>query len=349
MYRALWLVLAAWLTAAAPPPPPATLLSYNTVTDLLAGDLWEVTRQPLVVAALKGYGAGRPVVGLGTTDLPGRNGEVLARGTTDRPELLFCDAQPPRPVLRLGAQAMPYVSLGVGDPATAVTLPLPAGELVHAQVAALAAARGIKLAGVRVRGTFREVRYSVAYNLLKTGTPLAQHGADTAPYQHLLAAPEPAEWEFVGFYGAEETTQRLFSIGGKPVHLHATRLDRSAGGHLGAAQVVSGELVLYPLTALVTHQCDLTVSNPRLTGATVRCTLANLGGNGVTHSPLRVSDARGKLLDQDAGPLAPGASRSLELALPRAPHGPLVVQADPDDQLAESDERNNTATAPAAR
>lgn len=329
-------------TAPAAAPTANLLVCYSTVANLLAGDLWQVTRRAWAEAPLAGLPGGWVLAGVGTTDLVGRNGEIAVDGTVAKRGLYFCDPTDPRPVLRLGGQAMPLLALAACDPATAITAPAVADQPLHAQIEALARAKGLKVAAVRVRGRFRDVRYSLAYNLRKEGTPLGQHGLDTSPYQRLLAAPEAADWWFSGFFAADEPDQALLSIGGKPVHLHGARTDQSLGGHLGAATVVGAELSLYPLSTIQRHLCDLTVSGARLAGRTLTVRVANVGDNGVTHCPLRITDRQGQLLDTDLGSLAPGGVLEARLALPRAPSPPLTVQVDVDKALRERDESNNT-------
>ena len=63
------------------PTVEATLLVYNTVDRLLAGDLLHTVTVDDVLVDLAAYPSHWAVVGVGTTDWAGRNGEMLPSGT----------------------------------------------------------------------------------------------------------------------------------------------------------------------------------------------------------------------------------------------------------------------------
>jgi predicted DNA-binding protein with PD1-like motif len=320
--------------------PSATV--YNSVADLLAGDLWEVTTVPSVLAGLPPVPSDWPLMGVGTTDQTARNGEVFVLGTVASPEILWVDSDYPQPVRAVTKEQLPFLAIAWGDPAKAIVASASPGQPLHAQVQALAELHGLTFAGVRVSGRFQEASYSVAYNLEKHGTPLVDPSADKARYQLLLSAQEPAEWEFSGFYAAAKEAQALVSVVGAPVHLHGTQVDRARAGHLGAAIVESAEIRLYPLSPPIKRQCDLTIIDLQIVGDSVTFQAVNIGANTVTHASVEGWVGEKRVFQIRVSSLTSGQPQQIRLRPEWGDvSGPLRVVIDPYNELLEANEENN--------
>src|SRR5829696_5288967 len=167
--------------AAVPAPSGAaggtpSLVAYNTVQGLLAGDLEHTVSIVRVRSDLAAYPPDWPVVGVGTTNRPFRTGEPIPGGTAG--DLRFWWADPDSPsqaaVTDLGAGPgagpveLPFLAIGVGDPARALTWEARDVPDVHAWLSAQLAAAGIELAGVLLEGEFGAVKTTVSYNIPAT-------------------------------------------------------------------------------------------------------------------------------------------------------------------------------------
>ncbi len=260
---------------------------YNSVADLLAGDLWDTARPATVFADLESTPGDWEIAGVGTTALDARNGEVIAAGVAGSPELVWSDPEFPPTVRTLTVEPVPFVGVGAGNPASVIVAQAQPGEPIHQQIIDLARERGLAFASIRVSGRFSPVSYSVAHKLLKQGTPLTDPAADKAPYQLFFTAEESAEWELSGFYAAGASLQDLVSVRGAPVHLHGFRLDRSRAGHIGSAIVENAEIRLYPLAAPIVHDADLTIRNLIVAGGQASFEAANDGDGIVTRATVQ--------------------------------------------------------------
>ena len=209
------------------------MISYNTVADLLAGDLWDVASPAQVAAHLARVPGDWPIMGVGTTAEPARNGEVIAFGTAMAPELVWSDPAFPPTVRLLSSEAIPFLGVAAGNPAEVIVAEAEAGLPIHQQVVDLAQANGLAFAGVRVSGRVSDVNYSIAHNLLKEGTPLTDPDVDKAPFQLFFSVEDDVMWELSGFYAAGAAAQGIVSVPGAPVHLHGFQLDRSRAGPRG--------------------------------------------------------------------------------------------------------------------
>ena len=234
---------------------------YNTVSDLLAGDLWDVTDSATVFADLSSVPGDWEVSGVGTTALKARNGEVIGSGFAGLPELVWSDPQFPPTVRTLTDQPIPFLGVAAGNPDSVVTARAEPGLPIHQQVIALARESDLAFAAVRISGRFSPVSYSVAHNLMKQGTPLTDPAVDKAPFQLFFTTAVSAEWDLSGFYATAASVQELVSVRGAPVHLHGFQLDRSRAGHVGSALVENAEIRLYPLAAATVREADLTIRN----------------------------------------------------------------------------------------
>ena len=316
--------------------------AYNTVADLLAGDLWDVNSVSTVFTDLGTAPGDWIVSGVGTTALEARNGELIGTGVASSPELVWSDPEFPPAVRTLTAEPIAFVGLGVGNPASAVVTSAEPGVPIHQQVVDLAREHGLAFASIRVAGRFSPVSYSVAHNLLKQGTPLTDPTVDKAPFQLFFTTEESAEWELSGFYAAAGNTQEVVSVRGAPVHLHGFQLDRSRAGHIGSAAVENAEIRLYPLAPLTVREADLTLRNLTIANGRATFEAVNIGSGTVSRTTVQGRSSGSVVFQAELSDLNAGEPRVIAADLPTtAEVFELEIVIDPFNDVLEADEWNN--------
>lgn len=242
----------------------STLLVYSSVERLLAGDLLHTVTIDEVQTHLAGYPADWSVVGVGTTDWIGRNGEMMPDGIAG--DLQFWWADPSSPsqanvIDLVGYEPpaqFPFLGLAVGDPTTAITLTLHDVPDVHAWLEGKVETSGIDLAGVQLRGQFGPVKTTVAYNIPLTGLDLSGGyvGEDHFRFGEYITAT----WTMNGLYAADSTLQSVISTPDHPLHLHGYQPETMLGGHVGSASAISVTATVWPLSQVITRsgEADLT-------------------------------------------------------------------------------------------
>ena len=317
-------------------------VAFNTVTDLLAGDLWDVSMPDAVAPALSQVPGDWPLMGIGTTAEAGHNGEVIAYGTAAKPELVWADPQFPFTVRTLSTEPIPFLGVAAGDPATAIVVPAEPGRPIHEQIVELAESRHLAFAGVRVSGSFSEVSHSVAHNLLKQGTPLTDPTVDKAPYQLFFDEMGDAQWEMSGFYAASLAAQEIVSVRGAPVHLHGFQSDRSRAGHIGSATVAQATISLYPLKAPVVEDADLAVRRADAGAGQVAFEVVNLGNTTVSHTTVQGIAGDEVVFQFELPAMESQEVQRFEMPAPTGLTADgLRIVVDPFNDVLESDEWNN--------
>ncbi len=246
-------------------PPRSTLLVYNTVQGLLAGDLLHIVTIGRVQADMMAFPPGWPVDGVGTTNTAGRTGELIPDGTAGDLHFWWADPNSPSQAqiydLRdnnPGNGALfPFIALAVGDPDSSFSWTLDNVDDVHAWLNQQLAAAGIELAGVQLRGRFGQVKTSVSYNLPLTGLDLSGGYVGDAYFR--FGDYTPATWTMDGIYAAAPALQPVISTAGNPLHLHGYQPAAMVGGHITAAAAISVTATIWPLDQLVVRRGSLNV------------------------------------------------------------------------------------------
>jgi hypothetical protein len=241
--------------------PEPTLLVYNSVTRLLAGDLRHTVTVPEVKAELSRFPSHWPVVGVGTTDWRGRNGEMMPDGTAgalhfwwadpDSPSYaaVHDDADPAYVASLHHRVRIPFLALAIADPATAVIWPLEPSDDVAAWLRARLATAGITLAGLQLRGEFGLTKTTDSYNLPTTGLDLC--GGYVGADHFRFVDYSQGRWVMNGLYAADPALAGLISVPNDPLHLHGYQPGAMVGGHVGKAVARSGAATLWPLQSVV--------------------------------------------------------------------------------------------------
>jgi uncharacterized protein (TIGR03437 family) len=323
------------------------MLSYNTVADLLAGDLWDVASPAQVASDLLTVPGDWSIMGVGTTAEMAHNGEVIAFGTAMAPELVWSDPAFPPTVRLLSSEAIPFLGVAAGNPAEVITAEAEAGLPIHQQVVEFAQASGLAFAGVRVSGRVSDVNYSVAHNLLKEGTPLTDPTVDKAPYQLFFTVDDDVMWELSGFYAAAAAVQGIVSVPGAPVHLHGFQLDRSRAGHVGSAIAKQVEIRLYPLGAPEVRGSDLTLRNVTANTGALAFEVVNQVANTVAYATVQVLTGEAIVAQAQLSSLRSGEPQFISTSMPTSVDvDALKLVVDPFNDVLEFDEANNTVLCP---
>jgi len=326
------------------------MLSYNTVADLLAGDLWDVASPAQVASDLLTVPGDWSIMGVGTTAEMAHNGEVIAFGTAMAPELVWSDPAFPPTVRLLSSEAIPFLGVAAGNPAEVITAEAEAGLPIHQQVVEFAQASGLAFAGVRVSGRVSDVNYSVAHNLLKEGTPLTDPTVDKAPYQLFFTVDDDVMWELLGFYAAGAAVQGIVSVPGAPVHLHGFQLDRSRAGHVGSAIAKQVEIRLYPLGAPEVRDSDLTLRNVTANTGALAFEVVNQVANTVAYATVQVLTGEAIVAQAQLSSLRSGEPQFISTSIPTSVDvDALKLVVDPFNDVLEFGEANNTVLCPCGK
>jgi hypothetical protein len=242
----------------------ATLLVYNSCARLLAGDLVHTVGVDEVQHDLARFPAAWSVVGVGTTDWNGRNGEMMPDGTAGALHFWWADpGSPSHAALHDDADPayvaaldhpvrIPFLGLAVGDPSTARTWSVPESDDVLGWLEAELTRQEIELAGVQVRGRFGVVKTSDAYNLPASGLDLC--GGHVGDDYFRFADYPAGTWTMNGLYAADPALRLLVSVATSALHLHGYQPSTMLGGHVGSAAVVAATATVWPLVEVLTRR-----------------------------------------------------------------------------------------------
>jgi hypothetical protein len=248
--------------------PEPTLLVYNSCARLLAGDLLHTVSVEEVQADLARFPADWPVVGVGTTDWIGRNGEMMPDGAAGALHFWWADPSSPshaelhddadpKYVVALGHPVrLPFLALAIGDPASARTWSMPATDDALGWLDAELARAEIELAGLQVRGTFGAVKATDAYNLPLTGLDLC--GGHTGDAYFRSVDYTPGTWTMNGLYAADPALRLLVSVATSALHLHGYEPDTMRGGHVNSAAATAATVIVWPLVEVLPRRGHLT-------------------------------------------------------------------------------------------
>src|SRR5690606_6341802 len=156
-----------------------TLLLYSTVERMLSGDMANAVDVATVEADLAAYPEDWVVLGLGTTNQPMRNGELMPDGTVADLDYWWADpsspdqnaivdiapdegATDPTPEPDVDADPeFPFLGLAIVDPDAALVVTAENVDNVHVWLRELLESEGITLAGLQLEGAFGQVNTTV--------------------------------------------------------------------------------------------------------------------------------------------------------------------------------------------
>jgi hypothetical protein len=253
-----------------------TLLVYNSCARLLAGDLLHTVTVADVRADLAHFPADWPVVGVGTTDWIGRNGEMMPDGTSRALRFWWADPSSPSHaavhddadpayVRSLGhAVRFPFLGLAIGDPRQCQEWRVQDVPDLHDWLRARLTDAEIELAGLQLHGRLGAVKTTDTYNLPLTGLDLC--GGYVGNDHFRFVDYPPGTWTVNGLWALDPALQLLVSVGDLPLHLHGYEPAIMRGGHIGTAAVEDATVRVWPLTTVVPRRGHLTPNAPAAPG-----------------------------------------------------------------------------------
>jgi hypothetical protein len=207
------------------------------------------------------------VVGVGSTNQPGRTGEIIPDGTARNVRFWWADPSSPSQaavtnltaVPSLSTVELPFTAIGVADPNTVMEWPIPTVPSVHAWLKQQLEDRGIDLAAIRLEGSFGEVMTTVSYNIPPSGIPTGSvySGSDFFRFGDYPSGT----WTMDGVFADPAALQPIVSTPGNPVHLHGYQPDLDLGGHIVSAVTDSARAYIYPLQEMIIRPTELSSSS----------------------------------------------------------------------------------------
>ncbi len=255
--------------------PAPSLLVYDTVQGLLAGDLQHSVSIDRVSRDLAAFPPGWVVAGVGTTNQPGRTGEIVLDGSVSDTRFWWADpsssSQTSVSDLSAGSRpadlGFPFLAFGVAGGNSPLTWQLDNVPDVHAWLKDKLSAASIPLASVQIVGDFGPVATTVSYNIPPTG--IDTNAAYLSPQNFRMASYESGKWRLDGVYAAAPALQPVISAAGSPLHVHGYQPGPSLGGHVISAACTGGIATVWLLNQLVEQPAPLAPEPAPAAGASV--------------------------------------------------------------------------------
>src|SRR5207248_7521124 len=113
----------------------------------------------------------------------------------------------------------------------------------------------LKLAAVRLEGSFGAVMTTVSYNIPPTGIPSGSvYSGDT--FFRFGDYPS-GSWVMDGVYAVAPALQPVISTSGNPLHLHGYQPAARLGGHIVSAIAADVQATIYPLEEAISRPTPL--------------------------------------------------------------------------------------------
>jgi len=317
-----------------------TLIAYNTVNGILAGNIWEYTTQDVLQQRLRNFPLNWPVFLMGTSLNYYHIGELVGFGTVGRPEFYWNNPEYPYDSRPIGREKLGVAALMICDPEDRMELLIPAGVNLHQEIIRQLNERGINLAAIHAEGTFKELTYSIAFNIEKKGIDPKNLSSFTSVYQE----PAPSDWRLMGVLATDPQTQPLLTYGGIPCHLHGIQQYGLIGGHMVKVVPDQVRVSVYPIYHSEVNLADLVLEVISANNQRIVLKVSNRGLAHCDHVKVTASLPDGKLvLSTRLATLAPQGAEFIDLG-PTAPiQGSRVTfSIDPQNEILEFNENNNT-------
>jgi hypothetical protein len=321
---------------------PNRLLFFNTLADLLRGDLWQWISQQDLLSRLYIYPERFLVIGLGTTNWPERMGEVLVTGSVAETTFQWANPEYPYRVQSIKEGVFPWIQLGVVDPKSGLEWSLEKTQDLHGTLIEKLRQHGIDRCALSIEATTSLVEYTITYRIPKTGLDLSVP-AGKAEYLRSFKQEGKANWVFHGIYVDESLASACGVPPGQPLLLAGYNKESLNGGLLRLARVQSARVRYFPIEQHEVIKSDLSISEVRFHEGRMSIDVRNQGGLTAEHLKVKLS--------------FPDTSRDMEAVLPRLKPGEevtvrfnvkrtpsdrsVVIHLDPEGQIQESDRSNN--------
>lgn len=321
---------------------PNRLLFFNTLTDLLRGDLWQWISQQDLLSRLYIYPERFQVIGLGTTNWPERMGEVLVTGTVAQTSFQWANPEYPYRVQIIKEGVFPWIQLGVVDPKSGLEWSLERAQDLHGALIERFRQEGIDRCALFIEATTSHVAYTVTYRIPKTGLDLSVP-AGKAEYLRSFQQEGKAKWVFYGIYVDESLAAACGVPPGQPLLLAGYSEESLNGGLIRLARVQSARIRYFPIDRHEVIKSDLSISDVRFHEGRMSIDVRNQGGLTAEHLKVKLSLPDTKRdLEAVLSRLKPGEEVRVRFDVKRTPSDhSIVIHLDPEEQIQESDRSNN--------
>ncbi len=339
---ALLICLLVWAEPRALAENPNRLLFFNTLADLLRGDLWQWISQQDLLRRLYIYPERFLVIGLGTTNWPERMGEVLVKGTVAETVFQWANPEYPYRVQNIRDGVFPWIQLGVVDPRGGLEWSVERLQDLHAALIQRFRQEGIERCAVSIEALTSRVEYTITYRIPKTGFDLGVP-AGKADYVRSFQQDGKARWVFQGIYVEESLAASCGLPPGQPLLLAGYDQESLNGGLVRLARIQSARIAYFPIERHEVIKSDLSIADVRFHEGRMSVDVRNQGGLTVEHLKLRLSLPDTKRdLEAVLSRLRPQEEVTVRFNVKRNPSDrSVVIHLDPDGQILEADRSNN--------
>ena len=320
------------------------LLIFNTLADLLKGDLWEFVPQNDVGRHLYVHPENHQVIGIGTTNWAERMGEVMVHGTVGKTVFLWANPEYPYQIRRMHDGTFPWIQIAIVDPGKGLKWNMERTPDLHGAIIEQMRREGIRMCALSVEAVTQRVEYSLTFRIPKTGLDLSVPGGSEA-YLRAFQDESRSRWVMYGIYVDEELAHTCGMVSGQPLLMAGYNRDTSNGGLVRLAKVQSAEVQYYPLQTSQVLKSDLKVDDVRYHEGRVSVDVKNEGALTAEHVKVRLTLPDSKReMEAVIASLKPQEEVTVRFNIKRSPLDKLVVvHVDPDEQILESDRKNNRA------
>jgi hypothetical protein len=318
------------------------LFLFNTLVDLLQGDIWESITQKEVSRYLYVYPEDFCVLGIGTTSRPYGMGEIMVWGTVRENTFFWANPEYPYQVSEVHDEDFPWIQVAVLDPSRELSLTMKRTKDLHEGVLERMRRDGIRICAMVIEAVTSRVGYSLTKWIPKSGMDMFGRQANN-PYFQAFKEEASARWVFFGFYVDETMAQSCGMVRGQPLILMGYDLDSRNGGLVQFAEIERGTVRYYPIDTHQVLRSDLRVTDVRVHEDRVSIEIHNDGDLTAQHVKVRLTLPDSKReMDAVFPLLKPQDEKTVRFRLDRSlPDKEVLVAIDPDNEIFESDEENN--------
>lgn len=318
------------------------LLLFNTVSDLLKGDLWQFITQGELNRHLYVYPEGHQIIGAGTTNWPERMGEVIVRGTVGKTSFLWANPEYPYQLRTISDGSFPWIQVAVCDPRSALKHNLDRTQDLHSAIIDQMRQERIRICALYIEAVAVHVEYSITYRVPKSGIDLTvPQGRDA--YVRSFIDESRSRWTIQGIYVDEDIAQTCGFLPGQPLLLLGQNRETNNGGLLRLARVQSAQIQYYPIEGHQVMKSNLVVADIRFHEGRVSVDVRNTGALTAEHVKVLLSlPDSGRLREAVLPSLRPQEELTVKFNVKRSPSDKTVmVQVDPEEQILETDRQDN--------
>jgi hypothetical protein len=321
---------------------PNRLLIFNTLADLLKGDLWQGINQDELGRYLYIYPEHFQVIGVGTTNWPERMGEVIVRGTVGKTLFQWANPEYPYQVRNLRDATFPWIQVAVVDPKRTLQWTLERTQDLHGAISERMRREGIRICAFAIEAIAQHVQYSLTYRIPKTGLDLSVPGGKEA-YFRAFQDDTRAPWLLFGIYVDEDVAPLCGMPPGQSVLMDGFNRDTNNGGLIRLIGVQSASVQYHAIDSHRVFKSELLVEDVRFHEGRVSIDVRNGGDLTAEHVKVRLSLPDSKREMEAVLPsVKPKEEATIRFNLKRTPTDrDVIVEVDPDGQILDADRRNN--------